>query len=268
MVQVAGLLNGKKGLITGVANNLSISWAIAQIAKEYGASLAFTYQGEVLEKRVMPLAEEVGCDFVVPCDVTDEKSMDDLFEMIEKKWGKLDFVIHSIGFSDKNELKGRYIDTSLPNFLNTMNISCYSLTALAKRAEPLMKDGGSIITLTYYGANKVIPNYNVMGLAKAALECSVKYLATDMGPNNIRVNAISAGPIRTLAASGIGDFKSMLSMHEKVSPLRRNTSQQDVAGAALYLLSNLAAGVTGEIHYVDCGYNITAGATSKLLSNE
>lgn len=268
MLQVAGLLNGKKGLITGVANNLSISWAIAQIAKEHGASLAFTYQGEVLEKRVMPLAEEVGCDFVVQCDVTDEKSMDDLFETIEKKWGKLDFIIHSIGFSDKNELKGRYIDTSLPNFLNTMNISCYSLTALAKRAEPLMKDGGSIITLTYYGAHKVIPNYNVMGLAKAALECSVKYLATDMGPNNIRVNAISAGPIRTLAASGIGDFKSMLSMHEKSAPLRRNTSQQDVAGAALYLLSNLAAGVTGEVHYVDCGYNTTVGGVNKLLANE
>lgn len=247
MVQVVGLLNGKKGLITGVANNLSISWAIAQIAKEHGASLVFTYQGEILEKRVIPLAEEIGCDFVIPCDVTDEKSMDNLFEMIEKKWGKLDFIIHSIGFSDKNELKGRYIDTSLPNFLNTMNISCYSLTALAKRAEPLMKDGGSIITLTYYGAHKVIPNYNVMGLAKAALECSVKYLATDMGSNKIRVNAISAGPIRTLAASGIGDFKSMLSMHEKSSPLRRNTSQQDVAGAALYLLSDLAAGVTGEI---------------------
>jgi enoyl-[acyl-carrier protein] reductase I len=250
------LLSGKKGIITGVANNLSISWAIAQIAKEHGADIALTYQGEVLKKRVEPLAGEIGCDFIYECDVTNEQSMDDLFKVTKEKWGKLDFLIHGIAFADKEELKGRYIDTSLPNFLNSMNISCYSLTALAKRAEPLMNEGGSIVTLTYYGAEKVIPNYNVMGLAKSALETSVKYLAYDMGQNDIRVNAISAGPIRTLAASGIGDFKSMLKMHELTSPLKRNTTQQDVAGAALYLISGLSNGVTGEIHYVDSGYNI------------
>jgi enoyl-[acyl-carrier protein] reductase I len=250
------LLAGKKGIITGVANKLSISWAIAQLAKEHGAEIALTYQGEVLEKRVMPLAEEIGCDFVEECDVTDEASMDRLFETVSQKWGKIDFIVHGIAFADKDELRGRYIDTSLPNFLNSMNISCYSLTALAKRAEPLMSDGGSILTLSYYGAEKVIPYYNVMGLAKSALETSVKYLAHDMGPNNIRVNAISAGPIKTLAASGIGDFKSMLRMHENTAPLKRNTTQQDVAGSAVYLLSNLANGVTGEIHYVDSGYNI------------
>ena len=204
------LLTGKKGIITGVANNLSISWAIAQIAKAHGADIALTYQGEILEKRVSPLAKEIGADFIYECDVTNEQSMDKLFEFTKEKWGKIDFLIHGIAFADKEELKGRYIDTSLPNFLNSMNISCYSLTALAKRAEPLMSEGGSIITLTYYGAEKVIPNYNVMGLAKSALEASVKYLAYDMGQNNIRVNAISAGPIRTLAASGIGDFKSLM----------------------------------------------------------
>ena len=255
------LLAGKKGIITGVANQLSIAWAIAQLAKEHGAEIALTYQGEVLEKRVMPLAEELGCAFVAECDVTDEASMDRLFETAKKKWGKIDFIIHGIAFADKDELRGRYIDTSLPNFLNSMNISCYSLTALAKRAEPLMKDGGSIITLTYYGAEKVIPFYNVMGLAKSALETSVKYLAYDMGPGNIRVNAISAGPIKTLAASGIGDFKSMLKIHESTSPLKRNTTQQDVAGAAVYLLSELANGVTGEIHYVDSGYNVMGMVT-------
>lgn len=251
-----GLLNGKRGIITGVANNLSISWAIAKLAHAHGAEIALTYQGEILEKRVMPLAAEIDCNFVVECDVTNEESMDNLFKAVEKKWGKIDFLVHGIAFADKDELRGRYIDTSLSNFLNSMNISCYSLTALAKRAEPLMVDGGSIITLTYYGAEKVIPYYNVMGLAKSALETSVKYLAHDMGPNNIRVNAISAGPIRTLAASGIGDFKSMLRMHEKTSPLKRNTTQQDVAGAGVYMLSDLASGVTGEIHYVDSGYNI------------
>ena len=250
------LLSGKKGIVTGVANKLSISWAIAQMLKEHGAEIALTYQGELLEKRVLPLAEEIGCDFVEECDVTDEASMDHLFEAVSKKWGKIDFIVHGIAFADKDELRGRYIDTSLPNFLNSMNISCYSLTALAKRAEPLMNDGGSILTLSYYGAEKVIPFYNVMGLAKSALETSVKYLAHDMGPNNIRVNAISAGPIKTLAASGIGDFKSMLKIHESTAPLKRNTTQQDVAGAALYLISDLANGVTGEIHYVDSGYNI------------
>ncbi|MDA9163635.1 SDR family oxidoreductase [Rickettsiaceae bacterium] len=262
------LLAGKKGIITGVANNLSISWAIAKIAKEHGADIALTYQGEVLEKRVMPLAEEVGCDFVQECDVTDEASMDKLFEVAKEKWGKIDFIIHSIAFADRNELRGRYIDTSLPNFLNSMNVSCYSLTALAKRAEPLMSEGGSIVTLTYYGAEKVIPFYNVMGLAKSALETSVKYLAHDMGPNNIRVNAISAGPIKTLAASGIGDFKSMLKMHSDTSPLKRNTTQQDVAGAALYLMSELANGVTGEIHYVDSGYNVMGMVDPSSLSDK
>ncbi len=250
------LLAGKKGIVTGVANQLSISWAIAQLAKAHGAEIALTYQGEVLEKRVMPLAEELGCDFVAECDVTDEASMDRLFERVQSEWGEIDFLIHGIAFADKEELRGRYIDTSLNNFLNSMNISCYSLTALAKRAEPLMKKGGSIVTLSYYGAEKVIPYYNVMGLAKSALETSVKYLAHDMGPGNIRVNAVSAGPIKTLAASGIGDFKSMLKAHEATSPLKRNTTQQDVAGATVYLLSELANGVTGEIHYVDSGYNV------------
>ncbi len=258
-IKVTGLLDDKKGLITGIANNLSISWAIALIAKEHGANLALTYQGEVLEKRVIPLAKEIDCNLILPCDVTNEKSLDDLFKLIEQKWEKLDFLVHSIAFSDRNELKGRYIDTTLPNFLNSMNISCYSLIALAKRAEPLMKNGGSILTLTYYGSQKVVPNYNVMGPAKAALEASVKYLAFDMGSHNIRVNAISAGPIKTLASSGINDFKTMLTTHKNTSPLRRNTSQRDVAGAALYLLSDLAVGVTGEIHYVDCGYNTTIG---------
>lgn len=254
--KVSKLLAGKKGLITGVANNLSISWGIAQMAHEHGADLAFTYQGEALEKRVIPLASGIGCDFVVPCNVTDEQSMDKLFELIKQRWGKLDFLVHSIAFSDRNELKGRYIDTTLPNFLNSMNVSCYSLAALAKRAEPLMEDGGSIITLTYYGAQKVIPNYNVMGVAKSALECSVRYLAADMGPNKIRVNAISAGPIKTLASSGIDDFKSMLNINQSTAPLRRNITQQDVAGSALYLISDLSSGVTGEVHYVDGGYNI------------
>lgn len=250
------LLAGKKGLITGVANNMSISWAIAQIAKMHGADIALTYQGDVLKKRVMPLAKEIGCDFVLQCDVTNESSMDVLFDDINNKWGSLDFMVHSIAFADREELKGRYIDTSLSNFQNSMHISCYSLTALAKRAEPLMQNGGSIITLSYYGAIKVIPYYNVMGVAKAALETSVKYLSADMGSNNIRVNAISAGPIKTLAASGIGDFRSMLAVHKNTAALHRNTTQQDVANSALYLLSDLSSGVTGEIHYVDCGYNI------------
>lgn len=248
---VGSLLKGKKGLITGIANNSSIAWYIAKIAHAHGAELAFTYQGEILEKRIMPLAEEIGCKTVIKCDVTDEESVDNLFDQLKSKWGKLDFVVHAIAFADKNELRGRYIDTSLGNFLNSMNISCYSLTALARKAESLMNDGGSILTLSYYGSEKVVSYYNVMGVAKAALECSVRYLANDMGHNNIRVNAISAGPIRTLAASGIGDFKTMLRLHENTAPLKRNTTQSDVAGAALYLLSNLSSGVTGEIHYVE-----------------
>ncbi|WP_316354775.1 enoyl-ACP reductase FabI [Candidatus Trichorickettsia mobilis] len=253
---VTGLLAGKKGLITGIANNMSIAWAIANAVKEQGANIAFTYPNEVLAKRVIPLAEEVGCDFVDQCDVSSEESMDKLFVSIKQQWGKLDFIVHSIAFADRNELKGRYIDTSLGNFQNSMQISCYSLTALAQRAEALMAPDSSILSLTYYGAEKVIPGYNVMGIAKAALESSIRYLAYDMGENGIRVNGISAGPIKTLAASGIGDFKTMLNIHAATSPLRRNTKQQDVAGAAVYLLSNYAAGVTGEIHHVDCGYNI------------
>ena len=250
------MLEGKKGLITGVANNMSISFAIAKIVKEHGARIALTYPNEILAKRVIPLSVELGCDFVEQCDVVSVESIDKLFESVKQQWGELDFIVHAIAFADKNELKGRYIDTSLQNFQTSMNVSCYSLTALAQRAEPLMKSGGSILTLTYYGAVKVIPNYNVMGLAKAALESSVRYLAADMGVNGIRVNAISAGPIKTLASSGISDFKSMLRAHESTSPLRRNTTQDDVARSALYLLSDYASGVTGEIHYVDCGYNI------------
>lgn len=250
------ILEGKKGLITGIANNMSISWAIAQLAKQHGAKLGFTYQSEKLKSRIDPLAEEVGCDFTAMCDVADPESIVKLFEIIKERWGTFDFLLHSMAFSDRSELKGRYIDTSLANFLNSMNISCYSLVALAKHAEPLMNNGGSIITLTYYGAAKVIPNYNVMGVAKAALETSVKYLANDMGENNIRVNAISAGPIKTLAASGISDFNSMMTSHAATAPLRRNNTLEDIAGSAVYLISNLSSGVTGETHYVDCGYNI------------
>ena len=250
------LLKGKKGIITGTANKLSISWAIAKAFAENGAEIALTYQGEVLKKRVFPLAEEINCDSVYECDVTNEQSMDELFKNIKAKWKTIDFLIHAIAFSDKNELRGRYVDTSMNNFLNSMNISCYSLTALAKRTEELMNNGGSIVTLSYYGAEKVIPNYNVMGLAKSALETSVKYLAHDMGSNNIRVNAISSGPVKTLASSGISDFNSMLTSHASTAPLRRNTTQNDVANAALYLVSDLSSGVSGEIHHVDAGYNV------------
>lgn len=258
-----GLLQGKKGLITGIANNMSISWAIAQLAKKHGAGLWFTYQSEVLEKRVKPLAEEIGCNFVSELDVTNPKSISNLFDDIKEKWGSFDFLLHGMAFADKNELKGRYVDTSLENFHNSLHISCYSLLELSRSAEPLMHNGGSIVTLTYYGAEKVIPNYNVMGVSKAALEASVKYLANDMGENNIRVNAISAGPIKTLASSAIGDFSTMLKSHAATAPLKRNTTQEDVGGAAVYLFSNLSKGVTGEIHYVDCGYNIMG--SNKLL---
>jgi enoyl-[acyl-carrier protein] reductase I len=250
------LLAGKKGLIMGVANNISIGWAIAELARESGAELAFTFQGDALEKRVRPLAESVGAEIVEHCDVTDTASLESLFEVIRKKWGKLDFIVHAIAFSDKDELRGRYINTSLKNFLNTMHISCYSLTEIARLSEDLMTEESSILTLTYHGSTKVMPSYNVMGVAKAALEANVKYLAADMGFKNIRVNAISAGPIKTLAASGIGDFRTMLKIHESASPLKRNTTQEDVAKSALYFLSNLSSGVTGEIHYVDCGYGI------------
>lgn len=251
-----GLMKGKRGLIMGVANAKSLAWGIAQAVAGAGAELAFSYQGEALEKRVKPLAAEVGSNLVLPCDVGNEKSIDDLFAALKKKWGRLDFVVHAIGYSDKNELRGRYADTSRDNFLMTMDISCYSFTAVAQRAEKLMIEGGSLLTLTYFGAERVMPHYNVMGIAKAALETSVKYLARDLGDHNIRVNAISAGPIKTLAASGIGDFRYILKWNELNSPLRRNVTIEDVGKAGLYFLSDLSTGVTGEIHHVDSGYNI------------
>ncbi|MCP5369486.1 MAG: enoyl-ACP reductase [Rickettsiaceae bacterium] len=263
-INLSQLLSGKRGIVTGVANKMSISWAIAKSLVEHGAEIALTYQGEILAKRIYPLAEEISCNNIYECDVTKEGSLDALFEKIEAQWGQIDFLIHGIAFSDKNELQGKYVDTTLHNFLNSMNISCYSLVAFAKRCNSLMKNGGSIITLSYYGAEKVIPNYNVMGVAKAALEASVRYLAYDLGNNNIRVNAISSGPIKTLASSAIGDFKFMLDSHATTSPLKRNTTPEDVAGAALYLVSDLSAGVTGEIHYVDCGYNIMGISKASL----
>lgn len=252
----SNLLKGKKGLIMGVANDKSIAWGIAKVAFQNGAELAYTYQGEILQKRVVPLAQETNSDLVFECDVTNEDSIKKVFEDIKAKWGKLDFIVHSIAFSDKNELKGQYIDVSRENFLMTMNISCYSFSAITKYAVPLMKDGGSIITMTYYGAQKVIPHYNVMGVAKSALETSVQYLAADLGPQNIRVNAISAGPIKTLAASGIGDFRYILKWNEYNSPLRRTVTTEEVGKSALYLLSDLSSGVTGQILYVDSGYSI------------
>ncbi|MCF6325767.1 MAG: enoyl-ACP reductase FabI [Devosiaceae bacterium] len=251
-----GLMAGKRGLIMGVANSRSIAWGIAQAVHAQGAELAFTYQGEALKRRVEPLAEQVGSDLVVECDVTNSAAMDQTFAEIEKKWGKLDFLLHAIGFSNKDELKGRYVETSPENFAMTMDISVYSLAAVAQRAEKLMTDGGSIVTLTYYGSEKVMPNYNVMGVAKAALECSVRYLASDLGPKNIRVNSLSAGPMKTLAASGISDFRKMLHWTEENAPLRRNVTMDDVGGAGLYLLSDLSSGTTGENHHVDAGYNI------------
>jgi enoyl-[acyl-carrier protein] reductase I len=253
---MSGLMAGKKGLIMGLANDKSLAWGIAQKLHEQGADMAFSYQGEALKKRVGPLAERVGSDFLIECDVSDMAAMDTAFAEIEARWGKLDFLVHAIGFSDKSELRGKYVDTSLDNFLMTMNISAYSLVAAAKRARPLMSEGGSIVTLTYYGAEKVVPHYNVMGVAKAALETSVQYLANDLGPEGIRVNAISAGPIKTLAASGIGDFRYILKWNELNSPLRRNVTQEDVGKAGFYLLSDLSSGVTGECHHVDCGYHV------------
>ncbi|MES1984110.1 MAG: enoyl-ACP reductase FabI [Pseudomonadota bacterium] len=249
-------MQGKRGLIMGLANDKSLAWGIAKALHAQGAELAFSYQGEALEKRVRPLAEQVGSDFLIPCDVSDMALLDATFATLKERWGTIDFIVHAIGFSDKNELRGKFYDTSLDNFLMTMNISAYSFVAVAKRARELMPDGGSLLTLSYYGAEKVIPHYNVMGVAKAALETSVKYLAMDMGPENIRVNAISAGPIKTLAASGIGDFRYILKWNEYNSPMRRNVTIDDVGGAGLYLLSDLASGVTGEIHHVDAGYNV------------
>lgn len=251
-----GLMAGKRGLVMGVANERSIAWGISQACRDQGAELAFTYQGAALRKRVEPLAASVGSDIVLDCDVTEPESIDAVFAEIEARWGKLDFVLHAIAYADKNELKGRYVDTSPENFERSLNISCYSFTAIAQRAEKLMTDGGSLLTLTYYGAEKVMPHYNVMGIAKAALETSVRYMAMDLGPKNIRVNALSAGPMRTLAASGIGDFRYILKWNELNSPLRRNVTQEEVGRSGMYLLSDLSSGVTGECHHVDCGYNV------------
>lgn len=251
-----GLMAGKRGLVMGVANERSIAWGISQACHDQGAELAFTYQGDALRKRVEPLAESVGSDIVLDCDVTDPASMDAVFAEIESRWGKLDFVLHAIAYADRNELKGRYVDTSPENFERSLNVSCYSFTAIAQRAEKLMPDGGSLLTLTYYGAEKVMPHYNVMGIAKAALETSVRYMAMDLGPKNIRVNALSAGPIRTLAASGIGDFRYILKWNELNSPLRRNVTQEEIGRSGMYLLSDLSSGVTGECHHVDCGYHV------------
>jgi len=250
------LMAGKRGLIMGLANDRSLAWGIAQQLAEHGAELAFSYQGEAIEKRVRPLAEQLGSNLLVDCDVSNMEALDRTFAELKKSWDRLDFVVHAIGFSDKNELRGGYVDTSLDNFLMTMNISVYSFVAVAQRAREMMTDGGSLLTLSYYGAEKVIPHYNVMGVAKSALETSVKYLAADLGPSNIRVNAISAGPIKTLAASGIGDFRYIMKWNEYNSPLRRNVTIEDVGGAGLYLLSDLASGVTGEVHHVDAGYNV------------
>jgi enoyl-[acyl-carrier protein] reductase I len=253
---MAGLMEGKRGLIMGLANEKSLAWGISKALRAHGAELAFSYQGDALAKRVRPLAEELGSDFLIDCDVSDMAALDLTFATLAERWPTIDFVVHAIGFSDKSQLRGKFYDTTLDNFLMTMNISAYSFVAVAQRARALMPNGGSLLTLTYYGAEKVIPHYNVMGVAKAALETSVKYLSVDLGPENIRVNGISAGPIQTLAARGIGDFNYILKWNEFNSPLRRNVTIEDVGGAGLYLLSELASGVTGEIHHVDAGYNV------------
>jgi enoyl-[acyl-carrier protein] reductase I len=272
MASGSGLMAGKRGLIMGVANDRSIAWGIARAVAAEGAELAFTYQGEALEKRVRPLAQQVNAKLILPCDVASDDSIDAVFAELGKAWDRLDFVVHAIAFSDKDELKGLYLDTSRANFALTMDISCYSFTAVAQRAVPLMKDGGSLVTLTYYGAERVMPHYNVMGVAKAALEASVRYLAADLGKRNIRVNAISAGPIKTLAASGIGDFRYILRWNELNSPMKRNVTTDQVGGAGLYLLSRLSEGVTGEVHHVDSGYHVVgmlatdaAAEVSKML---
>ena len=250
------LMSGKKGLVMGVANDRSISWAIAKKAYEFGAELAFTYQGDALGKRVVPLGESVGSNIILPCELSEASSIKNVFEKINSEWGKLDFIIHGIAFSDKEELKGQYIDTTRSNFTNTMEISVYSFTEVSKFAVPLMNEGGSLLTLTYYGSERVVPHYNVMGVAKAALEASVRYLAVDLGSKNIRVNSLSAGPMKTLAASGIGDFRYILKWNELNSPLKRNVTQDDVGGAGVYLISDLSTGVSGENHHVDCGYHV------------
>jgi enoyl-[acyl-carrier protein] reductase I len=251
-----GLMAGKQGLVMGVANDRSLAWGIARAARGAGARLAFTYQGEALGRRVRPLAESLDSDFVVEADVTAEESLDALFARLGERWGRIDFVVHAIAFSDKNELTGKYLNTSRANFLRTLDISCFSFTDVCRRAAPLMTQGGSLLTLTYAGAERVMPHYNVMGVAKAALEASVKYLAVDLGGDNIRVNAISAGPIKTLAASGIGDFRYILKWNQYNSPLKRNVTIEDVGGAGVYLLSDLSSGVSGEVHHVDCGYHV------------
>src|SRR5260221_5650210 len=274
MTGTSGLLAGKRGLIMGVANDRSIAWGIAKAAADAGAELAFTFQGEALQKRVQPLAQSVNAKLVLPCDVTDDASIDATFEAVKKAWGSLDFVVHAIAFSDKDELKGLYVDTTRKNFALTMDISCYSFTAVCDRAWHLMAKGGSLITLSYFGAERVMPHYNVMGVAKAALECSVRYLAADLGDQDIRVNAISAGPIKPLAASGIGDFRHILRWNELNSPLKRNVTIEDVGGAGLYLFSELSRGVTGELHHLDSGYNVVgmmrtdaAGELAEMLKN-
>ena len=264
------LMKNKKGLIMGVANDRSIAWGIAKTIANNGGEIAFTYQGDTLKKRVQPLAENIGSKILIPCDVTDSDSMNNTFETIKKEWGEIDFVVHAIAFANKDELKGKYYNTSAENFNQSMHISCYSFTETCRLAEPLMINGGSILTLTYYGAEQVMPHYNVMGIAKAALEASVKYLASDLGEKNIRVNAISAGPIKTLAASGIGDFRFILKWNELNAPLKRNVTQDDIGNAAIYLLSEMGSAVTGEIQHVDCGYHtvgMLAVDEAKSVSN-
>ena len=256
--KTGGLMQGKRGLIMGVANDHSIAWGIARTLHAHGASLAFTYQGDALKKRVDPLAAQVGTDLVLPCDVEKIETVDAVFAELGKQWGGLDFIVHAIGFSDKNELKGLYADTTRENFVRTMVISCFSFTEVAKRAAAMMQPGGSMITLTYNGGERAMPNYNVMGVAKAALEASVRYLAVDFGPRNIRVNAISAGPIRTLAGAGINDARFMFAFQQQHSPLGRGVTLDELGGSGLYLLSDLSGGVTGEVHFVDCGYNVIA----------
>ena len=256
MDAVSNVMAGKRGLVMGVANERSIAWGIAKTAAEHGAELAFTYQGDALLKRLEPLAQSVGSDTIMQCDVTEDRSIEEAFALIREKWGKLDFLVHAIAYSDKEELKGEYVNTTRDNFLRTLDISCYSFTSVAKHAADLMENGGSLLTLSYYGSERVMPHYNVMGVAKAALEASVRYLAVDLGGQGIRVNGLSAGPMKTLAASGIGDFRYILKWNQYNSPLKRNVTLDDVGGAAMYLLSDLASGVSGEIHHVDCGYNI------------
>ena len=251
-----GIMNGKRGIVMGVANDRSIAWGIAEAVAKQGAEIAFTYQGDALEKRVRPLAEKVGSTIIIPCDVSSDEAIEETFKLLKEKWDTIDFIVHAIAYSDKEELKGEYVDTTRENFYKTMDISVYSFTAIAQRAARMMPNGGSMITLTYYGAEKVMPHYNVMGVAKAALESSVRYLAADLGNDKIRVNSLSAGPIKTLAASGIGDFRYILKWNQYNSPLRRNVTLNDVGGCGVYLLSDLSAGVTGETHHVDCGYHV------------